>query len=258
VGIRIPQAWDGSIPIVIDHMVTAAIPRATPRGGTVPEMRLLVAEDDAALLSVLARGLRQNGYLVDTAARGDDALHMLGVGEFAAAVLDWRMPGLDGAKVITEARRRGLHLPILMLTARDTLQDRVHGLDSGADDYLVKPFDFDELLARIRALLRRGGSDAGPVLRVAGLELDPATHDVRSAGRLVALTPREYAILEVLMRRAGAAVSRRSIAEQVWPDADASWNAMEAHMARLRAKLSGDSGVAIVAVRGTGYRLVSG
>ncbi len=243
---------------MIDGFVTAALPRATPHGGTVSEMRLLLAEDDAALLSVLARGLRQNGYLVDTVDRGDDALHMLRVGEFAAAVLDWQMPGLDGAEVITEARRQGLRLPILMLTARDTARDRVRGLDSGADDYLVKPFDFEELLARLRALLRRGGSAGGPTLRLAGLELDPATHEVRSAARLVALTPREYAILELLMRRAGAAVTRQSIAEQVWPEADASWNAMEAHMARLRAKLGGDAGVAIVAVRGTGYRLVGG
>ena len=220
-------------------------------------MRLLLAEDDRALLSVLARGLRQNGYLVDTVERGDDALHMLRVGEFAAAVLDWRMPGLDGAEVITEARRRGLRLPILMLTARDTSQDRVRGLDAGADDYLVKPFDFDELLARLRALLRRGGAPAGPTLRLAGLELDPATREVHSGGRLVALTPREYAILELLLRRAGAVVTRQSIAEQVWPDAEASWNAMEAHVARLRAKLGGNAGVVVVAVRGTGYRLVS-
>jgi len=232
-------------------------PRGALPGGTVTEMRLLLAEDDRALLSVLARGLRQNGYLVDTVERGDDALHMLRVGEFAAAVLDWRMPGLDGAEVITEARRRGLRLPILMLTARDTSQDRVRGLDAGADDYLMKPFDFEELLARIRALLRRGGAPAGPTLRLAGLELDPATREVHSGGRLVALTPREYAILELLLRRAGAVVTRQSIAEQVWPDAEASWNAMEAHVARLRAKLGGNAGVVVVAVRGTGYRLVS-
>ena len=221
-------------------------------------MRLLLAEDDAALLAVLARGLRQSGYLVDTAESGDDALHMLRVGDFAAAVLDWRMPGLDGAEVIAEARRLGLRLPIPMLTARDTLPDRVRGLDAGADDYLVKPFDFEELLARLRALLRRGGSTAGPILRVAGLELDPATHEVRSGGRPVVLTPREYDILELLMRRAGMVVTRQSIAEHVWPDAAASWNAMEAHMARLRAKLGGGAGVSIVAVRGTGYRLVGG
>ena len=221
-------------------------------------MRLLVAEDDPALLSVLARGLRQGGYVVDTAERGDDALHMLEVGDYAAAVLDWRMPGLDGAEVIAAARREGSRLPILLLTARDTTSDRVRGLDAGADDYLVKPFDFGELLARLRALLRRGGPASGPTLRVAGLQLDPATREVLSGERPVALTPREYAILELLMRRAGAVVPRQAIAEQVWPEADATWNAMEAHVARLRSKLGGDAGIAIVAVRGTGYRLTGG
>ncbi|HXZ99951.1 MAG TPA: response regulator transcription factor [Candidatus Binatia bacterium] len=219
-------------------------------------MRVLVAEDDAPLLAALRRGMLQAGYLVDTAGRGDDALHMLMTGEYAAAVLDWRMPALDGAQVIAEARRRGLRLPILMLTARDTTQDRVRGLDAGADDYLVKPFDFDELLARMRALLRRGGPTSEPTLRLASLSLDPATHEARSGGRVLNLTPREFAILELLLRRAGAVVSRQSIAEHVWPDADASWNAMEAHMARLRAKLGGDAGVSILAIRGTGYRLV--
>ena len=244
------------MPSVVDPLRLASGPAAAPRGGTVAPMRLLLAEDDAALLAVLARGLRQSGYVVDTATRGDDALHMLRVGEFAAAVLDWRMPGLDGAQVIVEARRHGLRLPMLMLTARDTPRDRVQGLDSGADDYLVKPFDFEELLARLRALLRRGGASAGPTLRVAGLELDPSTREVRSGARLVGLTPREYAILEVLLRRAGTVVTRQSIAEHVWPDAEASWNAMEAHMARLRAKLGGDARVTILAVRGVGYRLV--
>jgi two-component system OmpR family response regulator len=219
-------------------------------------MRVLVAEDDAPLLGVLNRGLVQAGYVVDTADRGDDALHMLMTGEYAAALLDWRMPGLDGAQVIAAARGRGLRLPILMLTARDTAADRVEGLDAGADDYLVKPFDFEELLARLRALLRRGGPLTEPTLRVAGVQLDPATREVRSGDRLVALTPREFSILELLMRRAGAVVSRRSIAENVWPEADASWNAMEAHMARLRAKLGGEARVAILAVRGAGYRLV--
>ncbi|HVA21178.1 MAG TPA: response regulator transcription factor [Candidatus Micrarchaeia archaeon] len=221
-------------------------------------MRLLVAEDDAALLSVLTRGLRQNGYLVDTADRGDDALHMLGVGDYAVAVLDWRMPGLDGVEVIAAARRRGCGLPLLLLTARDTTGERVRGLDAGADDYLVKPFEFEELLARLRALIRRGGSASGPTLRVAGLHLDPATREVRSGERLVALTPREYSILELLMHRAGVVVTRQSIAEHAWPGAEATWNAMEAHMARLRAKLGGDSQVSILAVRGTGYRLVGG
>jgi DNA-binding response OmpR family regulator len=219
-------------------------------------MRLLVAEDDPALLAVLARGLRQHGYVVDTAARGDDALDLLDTGEYAAAILDWRMPGLDGVEVIVSIRRQHQTIPVLLLTARDTPADRITGLDAGADDYIVKPFDFGELLARLRAMLRRAGGDGAPLMRVAGLELDPATHEVRSAGELVQVTPREYAILEVLMRRAGKVVTRHNLAEQVWPDGEATWNAIEAHMARLRAKIGGDARVAIVAVRGTGYRLV--
>src|SRR5579872_1214419 len=181
-------------------------------------MRLLVAEDDPALLAVLARGLRQHGYVVDTAARGDDALDLLDTGEYAAAILDWRMPGLDGVQVIVSVRRKNRTIPVLLLTARDTPADRITGLDSGADDYIVKPFDFGELLARLRAMLRRTGGDGAPLMRVAGLELDPATHEVRSAGELVQVTPREYAILEVLMRRAGKVITRHNLAEQVWPD----------------------------------------
>ena len=219
-------------------------------------MRLLIAEDDPALLAVLARGLRLHGYVVDTASRGDDALALLGMGEYAAAVLDWRMPGLDGVEVIVSIRRQHRTLPILLLTARDTPADRVTGLDSGADDYIVKPFDFSELLARLRAMLRRTVGDGAPLMRVAGLQLDPATHEVRSSGALIQVTPREYAILEVLMRRADRVVTRHNLAEQVWPDGEATWNAIEAHMARLRAKVGGDAGVAIVAVRGIGYRLV--
>jgi DNA-binding response OmpR family regulator len=234
------------------------VPLGAATRRTVSAMRLLVAEDDPPLLGAITRGLVQAGYVVDTAERGDDALHMLSTGDYAVAVLDWRMPGMDGAAVIAAAHRQGLRLPMMLLTARDAPADRVRGLDSGADDYLVKPFDFHELLARLRALLRRGGPSSAPVLRIAGLQLDPAAREVRSGDRMVALTPREFAILELLMRRADTVVTRSSIAEQVWPDADATWNAMEAHMARLRAKLGGDAGVSIVAVRGTGYRLVRG
>src|SRR5579863_174366 len=147
-------------------------------------MRLLVAEDDASLRSVLTRGLRQSGYKVDAVDRGDDALDMLARGEYAAAVLDWRMPGLDGVEVIVALRRKGNSIPVLLLTARDTPSDRVHGLDSGADDYIVKPFNFDELLARLRAMLRRASGDGAPVIRTAGLQLDPATHEVRSGENL--------------------------------------------------------------------------
>ena len=219
-------------------------------------MRLLIAEDDSSLLAVLERGLSRNGYVVDTARRGDDALHLLELNDYAAVVLDWRMPGLDGVEVIAAARRASRTVPILLLTARDTAADRVHGLDAGADDYLVKPFDFDELLARLRALLRRSPAASPPVLRAGTLELDPATHEVRSGSHIVALTPREYAILELLMRRVGAVVSRQTITNHAWPDGDPTWNTLEVHIARLRAKLAGESTVNLRAVRGTGYRLV--
>jgi DNA-binding response OmpR family regulator len=219
-------------------------------------MRILIAEDDAPLLSVLTRGLRQNGYVVDTAERGDDALHMLLVDDYAAAVLDWRMPGLDGIEVIAAARRQRQTIPILLLTARDTPADRVLGLDAGADDYLVKPFDFGELLARLRALLRRGTEGGSGVLRLGNLALDPATRDVRIGDRDLGLTPREYGILELLLRRADTVVSRQGIVDQVWPEGDPTWNAIDVHVARLRAKMAGGSTVHIVAVRGAGYRLV--
>jgi DNA-binding response OmpR family regulator len=219
-------------------------------------MRVLIAEDDAPLLSVLTRGLRQNGYVVDTAARGDDALHLLMVNEYAAAVLDWRMPGLSGIEVIAAVRKRRQTLPILLLTAHDAPADRVNGLDAGADDYVVKPFDFGELLARLRALLRRGAEGGSAVLRLGNLALDPATRDVRIGDRDLGLTPREYGILELLLRRAGTVVSRQGIVDHVWPEGDPTWNAIDVHVARLRAKMAGGSTVRILAVRGAGYRLV--
>lgn len=219
-------------------------------------MRLLVAEDDAALRSVLGRGLTKHGYVVDATDRGDEALLLLEVNEYAAAVIDWRMPGVEGTDVIRQARARGDRTPVLMLTARDLGADRVEGLDAGADDYLVKPFDLSELLARLRALLRRPPLASGPILRVAELSLDPATHDVRAGQRLVPLTRLEHSILELLMRRAPGVASRAVVAESAWGAGETiSMNALEAHIARLRAKLTG-SGVAIAAVRGVGYRII--
>ena len=218
-------------------------------------MRLLVAEDDAGLRSVLERGLRSHGYAVDSTERGDDALHMLRVNEYAAVVLDWRLPGMEGIEVLRGARGAGVRTPILMLTALDTAADRIAGLDGGADDYLVKPFNFGELLARLRALLRRPAGVDGPVLRHGLLELDPATRQARVGDEYLPLTPRELAMLELLMRRAPAVVSRESIVSQVWEDEAVAWNTIEVHVARLRAKLVG-AGVRVVAVRGVGYRLV--
>jgi DNA-binding response OmpR family regulator len=220
-------------------------------------MRLLLAEDDDALRGVLSRGLREAGYVLDVAPRGDDALHMLQLNDYAAAVLDWRMPGMDGVEVIGAVRRLGIACPVLLLTARDTPADRVEGLDAGADDYLVKPFDFAELLARLRALLRRPQSVESTRIRRGSLTIDPATREAAVAERPVRLTGTEFAILEVLARRSPALVDRNAIAHHAWDDDSAPLgsNTIEVHVARLRAKLAG-AGVAIVTVRGAGYRLV--
>jgi DNA-binding response OmpR family regulator len=219
-------------------------------------MRLLLAEDDDAVRSVLARGLAENGYVLDEVARGDDALHMLRLYEYAAAIIDWRMPGLSGDQVVAEARRLMLATPLVMLTARDTTQDKVHGLDAGADDYIVKPVDFDELLARLRAVQRRPRVAVSPVLSVGLLTLDPGTHVVTGAGRSLALTAREFAILEILMRRSPSLVGRLTIAQQAWGDESEAVgsNTIDVHIGHLRRKLSG-SGVNLGTVRSQGYRL---
>ncbi|HZU81153.1 MAG TPA: response regulator transcription factor [Acidimicrobiales bacterium] len=220
-------------------------------------MRVLVAEDDPALRSVLERGLRESGYVVDAVPDGEEALAFLRAYDYEVAVLDWRMPKATGLQVLQEIRRRGSKLPVLMLTARDTTEDRVTGLDEGADDYLVKPFDFAELLARLRALQRRPGALQGPMLQVGDLEMNPATREVRVAGREPVLTATELAILELLLRRSPAIVERRTIAVQVWDnEADAvGSNTIDVHMARLRSKLVG-ARVRVETVRGIGYRLV--
>ncbi|MGH9091244.1 MAG: response regulator transcription factor [Acidimicrobiales bacterium] len=222
-------------------------------------MRVLVAEDDPGLRSVLERGLRRSGYVVDAVPDGDRALrHLLGY-DYEVAVLDWRMPGISGLDVLRELRRRGSHVPVLMLTARDTTADRVEGLDAGADDYLVKPFEVAELLARMRALQRRPPVPLDPVLEVGDLAFDPAARQVRRGEEVLPLTGRELAIFELLLRRHPAVVERRSIALQVWDDeAEAvGSNTIDVHLARLRAKLAGSS-VRIETVRGIGYRLVAG
>lgn len=220
-------------------------------------MRVLVAEDDDALRSVLVRGLVEEGYTVDALDRGDEALEMLRIHDYAVAVIDWRMPGLPGVEAIAEARRLNLSVPILMLTARDTPADRVRGLDSGADDYLVKPFDFGEFLARLRALQRRSPTTTGATIGVGQLVLDPTQNQIAINGQPLSLTRKEFAILEVLMRRATRPVSRDSIEHHVWPEegTEVTANTLDVHIGRLRAKLRG-SGVEIAAVRGIGFRLV--
>jgi DNA-binding response OmpR family regulator len=228
-------------------------------GATLSRVRILLAEDDDQLREVLERSLGEGGYVVDAVPDGETARRYLRTYEYALCILDWRMPGLSGLEVLADARRRGLKSPILMLTARDAPADRVRGLDEGADDYLVKPFDHDELLARVRALLRRSSGTGEPSLRVGSLVLTPSTREVTSGGELIDLTPRELTILELLMRKSPAVVSRREIALQVWPEeSDAlGSNTIDVHMARLRGKLA-RSDARISTIRGTGYRVVQG
>ncbi len=219
-------------------------------------MRVLVAEDDPGLQDVLVVGLSDAGYQVDAVDRGDDAIDMLTRYEYDVAIIDWRMPGAEGIDVVAWARRHERPTALLMLTARDTPADRIRGLDTGADDYLVKPFDFGELLARVRALQRRPRGVEGPILRRGRLELDPASRVVKVADRELALTPTEYLILELLMRRSPAVVDRKAIAEHAWADETdpLGSNAIDVQLSRLRAKLPG-AGIRIATVRGAGYRL---
>jgi DNA-binding response OmpR family regulator len=220
-------------------------------------MRVLVAEDDEGLRSVLERGLRESGYAVDAVEDGELALRYLDTYEYEVAILDWRMPKVSGLEVTQRLRRRGSALPILMLTARDTARDRVTGLDEGADDYMVKPFHFSELLARVRALQRRGEAMQSRVIKVADLTLDSVTRQVSIGSVQPRLTATELALLEILMQRSPAIVSRRSIALAVWnEEADAlGSNTLDVHLARLRAKIA-SSGAKIEAVRAIGYRVV--
>jgi DNA-binding response OmpR family regulator len=219
-------------------------------------MRILVAEDDPGLRELLVLGLERAGYHVDSVDRGDDAVDQLKWYEYDVAVLDWRMPGQEGIDVVRWARREKRPTAILMLTARDTPADRITGLDTGADDYLVKPFDFGELLARVRALQRRPRGVDGEVIQRGRLSLDPARLEVTLDGRQLALTTTERNILELLMRRSPAVVDRKAIAEHAWRDETdpLGSNAIDVQISRLRAKLVG-SGVKVVTVRGSGYRL---
>jgi DNA-binding response OmpR family regulator len=216
-----------------------------------------VAEDDGALRSVLDRGLRENGYVVDAVADGEQAIAYLTAYEYEVVVLDWRMPRLSGIDVVRHMRRRGDLTPILMLTARDAAEDRVDGLNTGADDYLVKPFDFSELLARLRALQRRPALTLGPELSCGDVALYTMTRRVTAAAEHVVLTATELSLLELLLRRSPGIVTRRTMAVQVWDnESDAvGSNTIDVHLGRLRSKLAAAS-ARIETVRSIGYRLV--
>lgn len=201
-------------------------------------MRILVVEDEKRLASFLSNGLRENGYAVDIAADGVEAAYLGRSEVYDIILLDILLPKQSGFEVLRQLRQAGVATPILCLTARDAPGDKVTGLDLGADDYLAKPFNFAELLARVRALLRRAPGVAPTTLRCADLELDPATHRVTRAGKEIDLTPREYALLEFLMRRAGAVVTRTAILEAVWDmNFDSLTNVLDVLVNRLRAKV---------------------
>ena len=220
-------------------------------------MRILIVEDDPRMASVIAKGLRENSYAVDLAADGDAALYQTSVNDYDLIVLDLLLPQKDGLEVCRELRTRGDSIPILMLTARATIDDRLTGFDAGADDYLTKPFSFRELLARIRALLRRDSQLQPSVFQIEDLVVDSASHRVSRATKEVQLTAKEYALLEYLARRAGQLVSRAEIAAHVWDDSfDPFTNTIEVYMNRLRKKIDDKHSVKLLHTRrGEGYIL---
>jgi two-component system OmpR family response regulator len=220
-------------------------------------MKVLVVEDEVKLASVIRKALREQGMLADVAIKGEDALWMAGSTPYDVLVLDVNLPGIDGFETCGRLRAGGVRTPILMLTARDTLDDRITGLDTGADDYLVKPFDFGELFARIRALDRRGPLERGPVLEVGDLTLDIATHTVKRGDVEISLSAKELQLLEVFMRRPGQVLSRYALLEGAWDmDYENRSNVVDVYVGYLRDKVDRPFGVkTIETVRGAGYRL---
>jgi DNA-binding response OmpR family regulator len=220
-------------------------------------MRLLLVEDDPRITRFVAKGLREQSYAVDIAANGDDALYQAEINAYDLIVLDVMIPVRDGFAVCRELRKSGHRVPILMLTARDAVADRVTGLDAGADDYLTKPFEFRELLARLRALSRRSAEIRAPKLTVADLVLDTAAQTVTRGGNQIPVTTKEYALIEFLARNAGRVVGRAEIAEHVWDENfDPFSNLIEVYVNRLRRKIDAGSAQPLLHTRrGAGYML---
>lgn len=223
-------------------------------------MQVLIVEDEPKMADLLRQGLTEEGHSVTLATSGPEALDLAQGYAFDAMILDVMLPGLDGLSVARRLRERRNHVPILMLTARDAPADIVSGLDLGADDYLTKPFSFDVLLARLRALGRRGPIAHSAVLRAADLTIDSSSREVQRSGRTINLTRTEFSILELLMRNAGRVVTRESIIEQVWGhDADIESNTLDAFVRLLRAKVEPAGEPKLIhTMRGVGYRLKAG
>jgi DNA-binding response OmpR family regulator len=219
-------------------------------------MRLLIIEDDTKLSALLARGLREEGFAVDIAEDGPEGVFRAIEQEYDTIILDVMLPGMDGFQILSQMRAKGRRTPVLMLTARGALEDRLRGLNGGADDYLKKPFDFEELLARIHALLRRAAPEPDVSLRVDTLTLNPHTREVTRSGRRIELNPKEFSILEYLMRHKGRVISRTTLSEHVWDENfDAMSNVVDVTVYRLREKIQDRVRPLIHTERGSGYVL---
>ena len=220
-------------------------------------MRVLLVEDDEGIINFLEKGLREAKYAVDVAQDGNDALYKAALNEYDAIILDIMIPGRDGLEVCRELRRQGSQVPVIMLTARDDVRDRVLGLDVGADDYLTKPFQVSELLARLRALMRRGPALKSTVIEIGDLRIDTSAQTVKRSGRPLALTAREYSLIEYLARHAGRVVSRSELIEHVWDERyDSYSNVVDVHINHLRQKIDRESDQPLIHTRrGAGYIL---
>ncbi len=238
-------------------MRAAALIRLSFSRDNLGKVRILIAEDELKMAGLLARGLIEDGHAVDVERTGDGAVRMASAVEYDAVVLDLMLPGLDGVQVCQRLRERGVWTPVLVLTARDGVEDRVAGLDAGADDYLVKPFSFAELLARLRALVRRGAGQRPSVLQVGDLRLDPATRQAWRGGREIPLSAKEFALLETFMRRPGQVLSRDQLLEHAWDYLyENRSNVVDVYIRYLRDKIDRPFGLdSIETVRGVGYRL---
>ncbi|MET3120211.1 DNA-binding response OmpR family regulator [Undibacterium sp. GrIS 1.8] len=223
-------------------------------------MRILLVEDDRKAARLLARGFQEEGFIIDIAHTAEEGEEEAFITDYDLIILDWMLPGKDGIDLCRDLRARGSQTPIMMLTARDALTDRITGLNTGADDYLTKPFAFEELLARVRALLRRSEISRPLILAAYDLTLDPVSHRVMRANVLLDLTPKEYAILEILLRHPGEVISRARLAEQVWKaDTISLDNLIDAHISNLRKKVDSNSDTPLIqTIRGRGFCIKAG